>query len=352
MNLQNSSTTTQQTIYSIDYRHYVDGDNTVTEPQDSHVPEGSDWLPVIPIINSIIKRGVAIPLTCSLSQRLLARRESFLAIRNALITCNDPNMIWKTWFSLEALYDELHWQSLHDFDRPSSISNRSYTIQASILNGQIVCVKRLRFVGTVSGSSLGYQFMKLKEQLAKWRKLEHHNVLQVLGVDANGDPRFPALVMPWLDSLQMRISPQNEKPTSSVLKGWISGTIEGLYYLHGQNIIHGALRASNVFLNKDGNPLLSDYGMADWHRCYMRDSPLDTCSEYRRWLAPEFYREGASQKTDVYSFGCLCIELYTGCQPRLFHDLSDVEFEWRRSENMLPKPRDPIAPMATDYGTR
>ncbi|XP_052209780.1 probable inactive receptor kinase At4g23740 [Diospyros lotus] len=92
------------------------------------------------------------------------------------------------------------------------------------------------------------------------------------------------------------------------------GAARGMAHIHTQNggrLIHGNIKASNIFLNSQGYGCLSELGLATLMS--PTTSPVTRNVGYR---APEVTdTRKASQASDVYSFGVLLLELLTGKSP-------------------------------------
>lgn len=95
-----------------------------------------------------------------------------------------------------------------------------------------------------------------------------------------------------------------------------SGAAEGLEYLHEKAnppIIYRDLRTTNILLDEDFTPRLSDYGLAKLagggNKSHISPRVMGTYG----YCAPEYERSGElSFKSDVYSFGVVLLEIITG----------------------------------------
>uniref|UniRef100_A0A803N4H5 Protein kinase domain-containing protein n=1 Tax=Chenopodium quinoa TaxID=63459 RepID=A0A803N4H5_CHEQI len=99
------------------------------------------------------------------------------------------------------------------------------------------------------------------------------------------------------------------------------GIAKGLHYLHKcckHRIIHRDIKASNVLLGPDYEPQITDFGLAKWvpsNKSSYQNAflPIEGTFGY---LAPEYFLHGiVDEKTDVFAFGILLLEIITGRRP-------------------------------------
>ncbi|KIK92683.1 hypothetical protein PAXRUDRAFT_560886 [Paxillus rubicundulus Ve08.2h10] len=135
----------------------------------------------------------------------------------------------------------------------------------------------------------------------------------------DGFARLPALVSPWVEN--GTLTNYLEGPGREISKGartYILVNVgEALDYIHSQHVVHGDLTGSNVLINGDGQPLISDFGLSSILEEFNKTTYFKSHRTGAiRWVAPELLGEVVSSpkpsvKSDIYSYGCVMLHVIT-----------------------------------------
>jgi len=88
--------------------------------------------------------------------------------------------------------------------------------------------------------------------------------------------------------------------------------LEGLSYLHSVGIIHGDLKPANVLLDENNRAVLCDFGISVLTNERFHTSVVQTCAYRAPEIDTDQYRIKYSTPIDMWSLGCIIIEMITG----------------------------------------
>ncbi|XP_052110931.1 receptor-like serine/threonine-protein kinase SD1-8 isoform X2 [Arachis duranensis] len=285
-------------------------------------------------------------------------------------------------FSRKHLRDERNMDDLElpmfDFDTLTMATNNfsqdnklgeggfGRVYRGRLIEGQEIAVKRL-------SKKSGQGNEEFKNEVKLIVKLQHQNLVRLLGCCIEKDEKmlvyeylenrgldsilfgsivyfniFFFLIMIYICftlilSLYVLIITNVADKSKRPLLDWerrfniIYGIAKGLLYLHQDSryrIIHRDLKTSNILLDNEMNPKISDFGIARiFDKNQMQAKTLRIVGTYG-YMSPEYAMDGNfSIKSDVFSFGVIVLEIITGKKNREFYSNDDelnlLGYVWR-----------------------
>jgi serine/threonine protein kinase len=185
-----------------------------------------------------------------------------------------------------------------------------------------VAIKVVRVGDTSQTALLAKTARSIRREAYVWAKLKDDHVLPLHGI-TTGFGVLPAFVSSWMTKGSLESYLKQQLTLSTRRKLDMSRQIvSGLKYLHGEGIVHGDLTPTNILINSNDKLCLADFGLS----IILAESGNATFNSYHagsvRWMAPELIalpEEGEPTKpttsADVYSYGCIVLQLLCGQQP-------------------------------------
>ncbi|KAF4591614.1 MAP kinase kinase kinase Ste11 [Ophiocordyceps camponoti-floridani] len=218
------------------------------------------------------------------------------------------------------------------------------------VTGELLAVKQVEAPGANSSSSQSDARKKsmieaLKREISLLRELRHPNIVQYLGCSSSADQLNIFLEYVPGGSVQTMLNSYGALP-EPLVRSFVRQILTGLSYLHDRDIIHRDIKGANILVDNKGTIKISDFGISkklettnllsggaaagggggagggaggagsNRHRPSLQGSVF--------WMAPEVVKQTSyTRKADIWSLGCLVVEMMTGNHP--FPDCSQLQ---------------------------
>ncbi|EDR14310.1 uncharacterized protein LACBIDRAFT_229328, partial [Laccaria bicolor S238N-H82] len=190
-------------------------------------------------------------------------------------------------------------------------------------NGLLMAVKQVELP---TGSAPNQERKKsmlsaLEREIELLKNLQHDNIVQYLysSIDDEHLNIFLEYVPGGSVTALLRSYGAFEE---TLVRNFVGQILQGLDYLHERDIIHRDIKGANILVDNKGGIKISDFGISKkvddnfpdlltgnrLHRPSLQGSVF--------WMAPEVVKQtGHTRKADIWSVGCLVVEMLTGEHP-------------------------------------
>ena len=194
------------------------------------------------------------------------------------------------------------------------IGRGSYGVVYKAINkhtDQVVAIKEIVYENDEELNDIMAEISLLKN-------LNHHNIVKYHGFIRKSYELYILLEYCANGSLRRLISRSSTGLSENESKTYVTQTLLGLKYLHGEGVIHRDIKAANILLSADNTVKLADFGVST-----IVNSSALTLAGTLNWMAPEILgNRGASTLSDIWSLGATVVEMLTKNPP--YHNLTDA----------------------------
>ncbi|KAH1036032.1 hypothetical protein GYH30_055814 [Glycine max] len=229
----------------------------------------------------------------------------------------------------------------NNFSHENKIGKGGFGVvyKGTLCDGRQIAVKRLS-TSSKQGS------IEFENEILLIAKLQHKNLVTFIGFCSEEQEKI--LIYEYLPNGSLDyllFGTRQQKLSWQERYKIIRGTASGILYLHEYSrlkVIHRDLKPSNVLLDENMNPKLSDFGMAKIVEMDQDCGNTNRIAGTYGYMSPEYAMFGQfSEKSDVFSFGVMILEIITGKKNVKFNELDNIEegligYVWRRWKDQEP----------------
>ncbi|OAA73589.1 mitogen activated protein kinase kinase kinase 3, mapkkk3, mekk3 [Cordyceps fumosorosea ARSEF 2679] len=221
--------------------------------------------------------------------------------------------------------------------------------------GEFLAVKEVEVNAKAAGgdkSKMKEMVAALDQEIDTMQHLDHINIVQYLGCE-----RKETSISIFLEYISggsigscLRKHGRFEE---SVVSSLTRQTLSGLAYLHREGILHRDLKADNILLDLDGTCKISDFGISKKTDNIYGNDKTNNMQGSVFWMAPEVIRsqgEGYSAKVDIWSLGCVVLEMFAGRRPWSKEEAVGAIYKIANGETPpIPEDVEELTPLAVAF---
>lgn len=203
----------------------------------------------------------------------------------------------------------------------------SVFLALNALTGELMAVKQVEMPSAGKEDARKKSMVEaLQREIELLKDMQHPNIVQYLG-SSNEDDSLN-IFLEYVPGGSVAALLNNYGPLKEpLIRNFVRQILAGLAYLHNKDIIHRDIKGANVLVDNKGGIKISDFGISK----KVEAGLLTSSSNHRPslqgsvfWMAPEVVKQTSyTLKADIWSLGCLIVEMFTGSHP--YPDCSQLQ---------------------------
>ncbi|KAL5554636.1 hypothetical protein UlMin_042037 [Ulmus minor] len=185
---------------------------------------------------------------------------------------------------------------------------------------------------------------QLEQEIALLSQFKHENIVQYYDTCKDESKLYIFLELVTEGSLQSLY--QKFILGDTQVSAYTRQILQGLKYLHDQDIIHRDIKCANILVDANGSVKLADFGLAKATKL----NDVKSCKGTPFWMAPEVVnmkKQGYGLLADIWSLGCTVLEMLTRKIP--YSELEGMQALYRIGKGVLPSVPDSLSNDARDF---
>lgn len=176
-------------------------------------------------------------------------------------------------------------------------------------NGQIVALKEID-LKKLSIKGLEIKLSTFEQEIQILSKLNHRNIVKYIGTVKTKDNCLQIILEYCIGGSIAKLLEVYKTFSEPVIRKYTKQILEGLEFLHFNNIIHRDIKGGNILVDRDGVCKLSDFGGS---KIIVEELEFQYQNSFKgtpNWMAPEIIkRQEHSRYSDIWSLGCTIIDV-------------------------------------------
>ncbi|KAJ6493834.1 kinase-like domain-containing protein [Mycena vulgaris] len=157
----------------------------------------------------------------------------------------------------------------------------------------------------------------LEREIELLKDLQHDNIVQYFYSSLDDDSDYLNIFLEYVPGGSVKALLRNygafEKP---LVKNFVRQILKGLNYLHERDIIHRDIKGAKILIDDKGGIRISGFGISKKVEDNLLSIHRPSLPGSVFWMAPEVVKQsGHTCKADIWSVGCLVVEMLTGEHP-------------------------------------